>query len=285
MNKVYEVITDRILERLEQGEVPWHKPWNVKAGFPKNLISKKDYRGINVFLTGSQRYESPYWLTFRQAKELGGNVRKGEKGTPCIFWKWLDYDKENQDTGEMEVRHRPMLRYYTIFNVSQCDLPDGKVPEIEGLTNDFDPIPACEGIVDGMPNRPKVEHGKTRACYNNALDTVSMPNQERFEAPTQYYNVIFHELTHSTGHASRLDRPGITAGHAFGDQDYSKEELVAEMGASFLCGAAGIENDVIESNTGYIAGWLKSLKNDKKLVVMAAAQAQKAADHILNVQN
>jgi antirestriction protein ArdC len=277
---VYQRINALILEQLENGTVPWHKPWSFgEAGAPQNLISRKAYRGINTFLLACQPYESPFWLTYRQAKQLSGHVRKGEKSAPVVFWKWLE--KPDPDTGE--AKRIPLLRYYSVFNVTQCDLPNDKVPELPGaMDNDFEPIAACEQLVESLQNPPAVHHDAAAAYYEPATDTIHLPMHQRFDSPEVYYATLLHELTHSTGHESRLNRSGITDVAAFASQSYSKEELIAEMGAAYLCGHTGSENSTLENSAAYIAGWLRRLRGDKKLVVQAAANAQKAADFVLN---
>ncbi|MBD3672757.1 MAG: DUF1738 domain-containing protein [Planctomycetaceae bacterium] len=276
---VYERITARILRNLEAGTIPWRKPWvGGEAGHPRNLASGHFYRGINPFLLACTPYESPYWLTFNQAKKLGGSVRKGEKSTPVIFWKW--WEKVNSKTGEKEKF--PLLRYYNVFNVAQCDLPSDKLPGSASVPEfAFEPIEVCERVVFEMPDPPEISHEGGTASYRPSDDSIRVPKPERFEKPESYYATLFHELSHSTGHVSRLNRPSVTSLISFGSRSYSKEELIAEMGATFLCGHCGIENTVIENSAAYIAGWLRSLKNDKRLVVHAAAAAQKSADFIL----
>ncbi len=279
---VYERITARILQQLEEGTVPWHKPWKGgETGHPRNLVSGHRYRGINIFLLTSAPFESHFWLTFKQAKQLGGSVRKGEESTPVVFWKFID--KESPDTGETE--RFPLLRHYNAFNIEQCDLPSDKLPEVVTLAdNNFEPIEVCERTVTEMPDAPEIHAGGGVACYRPASDSVHIPKPKRFESPSAYYSTLFHELTHSTGHSSRLNRPGIVGSIQFGSEKYSKEELIAEMGAAFLCGHCGIENAVVDSSAAYIAGWLQRLRDDKRLVVHAAAAAQKAADFILGRQ-
>jgi len=281
MSKAYDVITDRVISKLETGTVPWCKPWHGKAGMPKNLVSKKQYRGINVFLLHCLGYESPYFVTFKQAKKLGGHVRKGEKGCPVVFWKQLEFKKEETENGQTvhKVKNVPMLRYYTVFNVSQCE--DIEAPALNVPERDHSPIEKAEQIVRGMQNAPEIRHGHTGASYGPPEDVVRMPRPEVFKAGNAYYATLFHELTHSTGHSQRLDRKLDTELAPFGSPDYSREELVAEMGAAFLCGEAGILETNIDQSAAYIDGWLRKLKNDRKLVVTAAAQAQKAADYIL----
>ncbi|MDA2930432.1 ArdC-like ssDNA-binding domain-containing protein, partial [Acidobacteria bacterium AH-259-O06] len=243
MNKAYQIITDRIIKNLEQGTVPWHQPWSTEM--PKNLISKKAYKGINVFLLGAGRYANPYWLTFKQAKQLGGHVRQGERSTPVVFWKWLEREQENPETGETETVSLPLLRYYNVFNVDQCeDIPAEKIPPLEN-PRDFHPINEAEKTVQDMPQCPKIEHRTAQAYYRPSVDTVNMPSAELFRSAEEYYSTLFHELTHSTGHQSRLNRLDTDNLAPFRSKDYSQEELVAEMGAAFLCGHCRIENRTI----------------------------------------
>ncbi len=279
MNKAYEIITETIIEKLERGCVPWHQPWSSEAA--KNLISKREYRGINVFLLGASRYANPYWLTFRQAKQLGGHVAKGERSTPVVFWKWLEHERENAD-GELETYSTPLLRYYRVFNVEQCEgIPADKVPPLDNARA-FQPIEEAERVVRSMPQRPIIQHETAQACYRPAADIVNMPAPELFTSDAEYYSTLFHELTHATGHESRLKRLDTEKLAAFGSRDYSQEELVAEMGSAFLCGHCGIAERIIDNSASYIQGWLRRLRNDKRLVVFAAAQAHKAADFILD---
>lgn len=205
-------------------------------------------------------------------------VRKGEKGTPVIFWK--RFEVKDKATGEKKQSF--LLRYYTVFNVEQCDGIEWSAPApVVGAP--FNPIPACAAIVEAMPQRPDITHGGNRACYSPMFDKVNMPEAVTFDSPESYYSVLFHELTHATGHKDRLGRD-LTVIAAFGDSNYSKEELVAEMGAAFLCGHAGIANAATVGNSAsYIAHWLAKLRGDSKLVVSAAGLAQKASDFILGV--
>jgi len=274
--KVYEIITNAILEKLERGSVPWHRPWNGPESMPKNLISKKEYQGINAFLLGCQGYGSPFWLTFTQCKELGGSVRKAARATPVIYWNWIEIEEEGEKV--------PFLRYYAVFNVEQCEgIPEGKTPSL--ATNDIDRIAVCERIVEGMNDRPTITHARQAALYKVGRDTINMPLFGSFETAEEYYSTLFHELIHSTGHEKRLARPTVTDISPFGTVSYSKEELIAEMGAAFLCGVAGIEDLTLDNSAAYIKGWLHKLRNDTYLVIMAAAQAQKAAHYILGTSS
>jgi antirestriction protein ArdC len=277
---VYEIITERILGKLEEGTVPWRKPWQGgEAGMPRNLPTGHPYRGINVFLLAAAGYASPYWLTFRQARQRGGSVRSGEHGTPVVFWKW--HHAQEQDAENRRTRRRiPFLRYYTVFNLEQCDgvfVPVTSMPP----QREFSPIQRCDDVVAGMPDAPAIQMRRMQAAYLPAHDTVTMPARGAFESAEAYYATLFHELAHATGHVRRLGRPAVMDSVAFGSHDYSKEELVAEMGAAFLCGYAGIETATLENAAAYIDSWLRVLRGDSRLVVQAATHAQKAADFIL----
>jgi antirestriction protein ArdC len=287
--KAYEIITDRILSLLKEGVVPWRKPWKTSSSgsFPRNLVTRKGYRGINIFLLVSAGYSSPYWLTFKQAGQLGGHIKKGEKSHIVIFWTWLtkkdsEEDASDNGAGEIDEKKIPYLRYYRVFNIEQTE---GIEHPKETVINDWNPIEQCEEVVRGMPNPPGIFHGSDRACYQPLKDRVYMPDKGLFKDRESYYCTLFHELTHSTGHSGRCNRLGITSCiSSSGTRDISvisQEELVAEMGAAFLSGYTGIENKTIDSSSSYIADWLRTFKNDKKLVIIAAGQAQKAVDLIL----
>jgi antirestriction protein ArdC len=274
MSTAYDVVTELIIKQLESGVAPWRKPWRTEM--PANLVSKREYRGINIFLLASQGYGSRYWLTYRQAQALGGNVKKGERGTKVVFWKISEFDKENAETGEIENRKSILLRYYTTFNLEQCE--GIKSPERAPVIN---PLEQCESIVRSMPNPPGFEQD-SRAFYRPSSDMVGMPARSAFHSAEEYYSTFFHELTHSTGHPSRVGREGIMNHNPFGSEDYSKEELVAEMGAAMLSGVAGIESQTLDNSAAYLQAWINKLKSDSRLIVSAASQAQKAADYILS---
>ncbi len=288
---VYQIVTDKILELLDKGTIPWHKPW--KGGFegiPKNAISKKPYRGVNVFLLAITAevmgYDSPYWFTYKQAQQYGGNVKAGEKSTFVVFWKWLDYVQTDKETGEKTTDKVPFLRYYRVFNLAQCEGVDLSKLPVDAIDDtpdlDFSPIGACENVFGNMADCPPIYHDQGRACYIPSKDEIHLPKRENFTSVEDYYATAFHELAHSTGHDSRLGRHDKDRDLNFGSNTYSKEELIAEMGAAFLCGVCEIDNQIIDNSAAYIDGWRKKIKGDKKLVVNAAAQAQKAVDYILN---
>jgi antirestriction protein ArdC len=274
---VYERITERITALLEKGTIPWRKPWTAQIGLPCNLITKKPYRGINVFLLDAMNYESRFWLTFRQALELGGNVRKGEKSCPVVFWKPKIVDDE--ETGE--EKEIPFLRFYHLFNIDQCE-GLRNISKIQAVPVMLPAKPA--EIVENMPQRPAIKRGTSRAFYSPAGDFVGMPEAANFDRKESYFGTLFHELIHSTGHESRLNRLTLAQKSGFGSDPYGKEELIAEMGAAFLCARAGIVERTLENSAAYIAGWLEQLRTDKRLIVQTAAQAQKAADFILGAK-
>ena len=275
----YEVITERIIEAIENGKtLPWRKPWRSsgQGAFPRNLSTGKEYRGVNVFLLAMQGYESPYWVTFKQAKSLGGSVRKGEKGCPVVFWSV--FEKKNETTGKLE--RIPFIKHSAVFNVAQCEglvVPDKQ----DDVTIEINPIVSCERIVKDFKNCPTIVEREQQAYYSLARDLVNMPQRNTFENSEEYYSVLFHELGHSTMHPSRLDRKGAQGHSFFGEENYSKEELVAEFVASFLCASAGIENVTLDNSVSYLKGWVSALREKPRMLVEAAAQAQRATDYIL----
>jgi len=278
----YQATTDAILEAMAAGIVPWRRPWKLGVGddgLHRNAISRKAYRGGNVFLLDMiqlcKNYRCRQWLTFKQAKAAGGTVRKGEKGSRVYFWKFFDSSSETKKDGT--PKQIAMMRLYTVFNLEQCDgVTFEPVP-----VPDFDSIERAERIVAQMPLRPALSHGGDRAFYRHVDDTVHMPHPGAFQSNNAYYHMLFHELAHSTGHESRLDRDTIGSASFFGDANYGREELVAELGSCMVARASGLECD-IEASAAYIEGWQKRLTNDPRAFVWAAGKAQRAADWILN---
>jgi antirestriction protein ArdC len=272
---VYDIVNERILELLDGGVNPWVQPWMQAARRPQqNLISRRPYRGVNTILLGFSPYASPYWLTYKQAAQLGGSVRKGEKSTRVVFWKVIE-DKDLSAEGKN--KQRPLLRYYSLFNAEQCE--GIEVPEIPVVTPlAHQPIAAAEAIVAGMPNPPTINTPVgVNPHYRPATDTINLPPLGHFLSPEEYYGTLFHELVHSTGHASRLDR--LTAA-SFGSTAYGREELVAEMGAAYLNGLAGIFHETANNSAAYLDSWRSLIKADKRAVVVAAGAAQKAVQWI-----
>jgi len=281
---IYQEVTDRIIELLDQGTVPWRNPVKRTGGqgWPINLNSGKRYRGVNVFLLAAtswaKGYSSDYWLTFKQAKAKSGTVRKGEKSSLVVFWK--QYTRTDRETGE-EIT-LPVLKHYNVFNAEQIDgvkPPDAVAPAADAPP--FEPLENCEAIINGYKNPPAIHHIGARARYRPSTDEVYMPEPALFDTRENYYATLFHEIAHSSGHSSRLNRGLDTAPAPFGSPDYSKEELIAETTAAFLAAVAGISPPTIEQSAAYIDGWRKKLRDDKRLIVTAAGAGQKAADWIL----
>lgn len=270
---VYDIITEKIIKKLDEGTVPWRKPWTA-ASQPRNVESNRPYTGINVLLLACEGYASPYWATWNQIKKFGGNVKKGEASTVVIFWKLGESKTEKDDNGKPQKF--AMLRYFRVWNLEQTE--NVKVPKRPAdAVRESSPIEAAEAIIKGYPNCPKIKNGIS-ATYNPDTDVITVPTREEHHSDAEYYSTWFHEAGHSTGHKSRLARE---FGKRFGDHDYGREELTAEMTAAFLCNEAGIELPTIGNQAAYIASWKATIKADTQAVVKAASAAQKAADHIL----
>jgi len=295
--KQYEAVTRHIIAALEEGSAPWRKPWKApRPGYNPNVhhnaISGKAYRGLNPWtlesVAAAKGYESKLWLSLNQANKAGGKVKAGEKGTTVYFWKFERGIKSVPDpkTGEevTRVRHWGFLRLYSVFNLEQTEgvkLPKryAKIEEEEP----FDVVELAQAIVDGYVDNdgPSLSHdGIDRAYYRPSNDSIHLPALAQFESPNEYYSTNFHELGHSTGHASRLDRHSEKLQHSFGSEAYSKEELVAEFTSALLCSQSGIDN-TLENSIAYIAGWLRAFKADPSIALLAAGKAQAAADLIL----
>lgn len=278
---VYTIITEKIIEQLEKGTVPWQKPWH-EAGLPKNLISGKSYRGVNVMLLASHGYEHNLFLSFKQLQDIGASVKKDEKGHQVIYWNY----PQKQEQAEAEVteevpepKKTGTLKYYTVFNVAQCENVPEDLFETARIPVD---TPSCVHILENMPdNVPLVRHKENKAYYNPLEDFINMPKQKSFKTDDGYFSTLFHELVHSTGHHSRLSRPTLIEMSEFGSDAYSMEELTAEIGTCYLQSYTGIESQ-FDNSIVYIQGWLWMLKNDKRLIISAAYAAQKAVDYILN---
>jgi antirestriction protein ArdC len=293
-NKVYEIVTQNILDALDKGVAPWRIPWKKKAGgnLPRSMSTRKPYRGINILLLGLQSmamgYQSSWWGTYDHIANLGGQVRKGEKGTLIVFWTSVTKKDKLDKNGNPERFY--MLRYYKVFNSEQADgLPErfyAPKPEDQVAIDPSEAQAAAEALVQtylaANPSLTFTHANPTRAYYSPTQDLVNVPSiSEHYEAD-QYFSTTFHEFAHSTGHESRLARPNMGQPHVFGDEDYSKEELVAELAASFLQGLVGIES-TIESSAAYLKHWAEVLRGDPKLIVQAGAQAQKAADYVQGI--
>lgn len=285
MKDAYEVVTNKLIEVMESGQIPWRRQWNsvYKDGPPMNATSGNKYRGSNIFLLSLAPFTCNRWVTFKQAKSIGGKVRKGQKAWPVVFWRF--FEKKGKDGKPVLDRFGkpekiPMLRYYMVFNLEQCD--GIEIPKNEDYSPiDFTPISRCEGVLREMPQRPEISHGHTGACYLPTQDRVEMPDQDTFKTEEAYYETTFHELAHATGHKSRLGRD---LSGTFGSAPYAREELVAEITASLLCAHCHIDRATIENSAAYLQSWMRKLRDDKRLFVTAAGRAAKAADFVLGNQ-
>jgi antirestriction protein ArdC len=276
--QIYQMVTDRIIAQLQKGVIPWRKDWRDAA---ISYTTRKGYRGINALLLD----RPGEYITFNQAKELGGSVKRGAKGYPVVFWKLCAVT--DHDTGDEKMIPFP-CRYYTVFHLSDVDGVPSKVRPSEALQIDADGTKA-QAMIDTYADRealPIVHREQNRAYYTPADDVVTMPTREQFNTLSGYYGALLHELVHSTGHSKRLDRPGVkTTAAAFGSATYGKEELVAEIGAAMLYSLAGMgAQPQIENSAAYVQSWLSAIKEDARLIMGAASAAQRAADYVLGAE-
>ena len=301
---VYDMVTDRILAELEKGNIPWRKPWIMptvkytgkKVTIDPQSVAYSRSTGRPYSLLNQMLLLRPgEWATYKQIAEAGGQVRKGEKGSLVVFWKFIESKKTNAK-GEEEVERIPMLRYYNVFHVeTQVDglkpkargahdvvmVPDGKTK----LEQEWEAIEEADEVVRRYLERSGVTHTEVigdRAFYRPSADSITTPAKSQFKDPAEYYSTLFHEITHSTGHHTRLDRFREEGSHAFGSENYSKEELVAELGASALVNFLGMESKgSFRNSTAYIQSWASRLREDTKLIVHASGKAEKAVNYIL----
>lgn len=262
----YRKITNEVIDRLKHGTIPWRRTW--KSGLPTNAVSHRPYRGINIWLLSHRKYQSNLWLTYNQARKMGGHVRSGEHGTQIVFWKITEAVDEETD----EVRTIPLLRTYTVFNVEQTTV------EIETETRQFNPIAEAQGIIDGYAGKPVIEPGEP--AYHPTTDTVTMLSLTAFDSPDEYYSTMFHELSHSTGHESRLGR---NVSNHFGSDIYAEEEVIAEMSASYLSAMVGtaVFSRIVDNSAAYIKSWVQRFQDNDRLIVSLSSRAQRSADWVL----
>ena len=284
----YQTVTEIIIDHLEHGVVPWRCPWQREVGMPRNFHTGKTYKGVNVLLLGMRHLPSPYWLTFRQAQDLGGNVRKGERGSHVIkVGESSPSQNERDHTNESDEpqRKRLFLREYTVFNATQIEGIAFPAALNIPLLSPHERIQAAEQVVAEMQLPPVIEEGSTTvACYRLAADTIHMPAFASFDSAEAFYLTLYHEMCHSTGHPDRLNRESLIKHDGFGGKVYSQEELVAEMGAAFLGMETHLVHDAHEQSAAYLQSWLDVLrvKEHKRWIINAASHAGKAADFIMN---
>ena len=274
---VYEMVTNRIIEQLEKGMIPWQKPWSGSNKCAYNRISNKPYSLLNQMTLA----HTGEYATFKQWTELGGHIRKGEKAEQIVFWKIQPIEEENED-GEKVIKQIPILKYFNVFHISQVD---GVEPKSINL-NELQPIEEAERIKTEYMKREHIkilEKVTDKAFYSPSLDYIQIPCKEQYQNIEEFYSTLFHEMTHSTGHKVRLDREDVKDCVYFGSENYSKEELCAELGSAFLINKLGIESSKSFNNsTAYIQSWLRVLKNDTHFIVSASSRAEKAVNYILN---
>ena len=273
MFDLYAAITDRLIAEMQSGIIPWRKPWTSANAAAISHVTGKPYSMLNQILL---RFKVGEYLTFKQVHAEGGYVKKGEKAHMVVFWKWLE--SEDEDGNKKEV---PLLKYYNVFHIDQCE---GISPRYDKpVEHSTSPDERAEAVVNGYVARSGVHLEccrSDRAFYRPATDTVVVPELSQYEHAADYYSTLFHELTHSTGHPSRLNR--MTEESHFGSESYSKEELIAELGSAFLLHHTGLDTNAVMTNSAaYLQGWLKALQDDKKLIVSAAGKADKAVKYIL----
>lgn len=331
---IYEVVTEKLLQKLKEGRAVWTKPWRNREMRPLNLASGRPYRGFNALALGISDYSTPFWGTFKQISDLGGRVRKGEHGTPILFAapakstpsaedrnpagkggerfgseasskivvmphppEILDVSPEILATMNARLSGKPLpakkssyqpviYRFYKVFNAEQCEgleLPKAPVKQPVFSSYDATSVDAVElvgNVLSAYKTCPEIKYGGNNASYSPQKDLIRLPEAQSFFRSSGYVSTLFHELVHSTGHQDRLKRKSLLSVDGFGSHEHSKEELVAEMGAAFLCGELGIESEIVQS-AAYLSGWLKALGNNPQWIVSAASQAEAAADYIL----
>lgn len=278
--EIQEQVTNLIIAELENGNVAWRKGWTTGGFMPTNLVGGNTYQGINAMilaLRGTQ-YSRPLWLTYKQALALGGNVRKGEKGTSVIYYNML-----SKDDGQGNISKFPLMRVYTVFNADQCE--NITIPAKFDIKRDpVTPLEATERILEKYSSKPPVYYeAQGRAYYSPVTDSITLPALDQFESAQEHAYTLAHELIHSTGHQSRLNRWADGNAGSFGCDTYAREELIAELGSCMLLSAEGVELDLPNSGA-YIKGWLKALKDDKSLIITAATKASRAAAYITGVK-
>lgn len=282
MNR-YELITNTFINALNEGRIPWKKGWKSSHGLARNFITKKEYKGINRLILNNLGFDCPFWATFDQIKKLGGSVTKGSKGTIVLFYaECVSKNKDtNNDQDQVEYTNRYFVpKTYLVFNLAQTTGIDW-TKDLEQLSQ-FKVSHSAEDVIKDFTTCPEIRHDDQRAFYSLLGDYVNMPKKLTFTSENEYYGTLFHELVHSTGHSSRLNRETLNSINHFGDHDYSKEELVAEIGASFLLSHCDLEDShTLENSKAYIQSWISKLESDPKLILQASSLAEKAVGYIL----
>lgn len=275
---IYQVVTDKIIRKMEEGNFRWVKSWTGAFSGAFNRISKKSYSLLNQMLL---EHDGEY-ATFKQWSELGGKIKKGAESEMVVFWSFIEKKEEDENGNEKIVNRFPILRYFNVFHISQVE---GVEPLDEDERKENEEIQSAQKIVDSYLNKEKlklVHKNRGKAYYSPSFDYINMPELNQFTSSNEYYSTLFHEMVHSTGHNSRLNR-GLEKNAGFGSESYSKEELVAEIGSAGLCEIANIStNNTFINSVAYLQSWIRALRGDKKLIVSATSAAEKAIEFILN---
>jgi antirestriction protein ArdC len=279
MNKeTMQRITENVVAKIEKDGLKWLKTWKGGFKLPKNLESKKDYRGFNIlsclFTMDRLGTSNPYFLTFNQINKLKASIKQGEKGTPIVYYRMLERKEENEETGEDETRRWPMLRYYYVWNITQTTISIKEEEKPERIVNINE---TCEEFINRYADKPEILKGHYNPCYSPEKDQVMMPFDKDFINDSMRYQTLFHELVHSTGHEKRLNR---NIKNNFGATDYGKEEIVAELTTIFICNLASIERETQENSEAYIAGWVKKIRENPQVLLKTMTESQKIIDYM-----
>lgn len=282
-NKVYQMVTDRILEEMEKGVIPWHKAWFGKSSSAINYVTRKSYSLLNQLLLDKEGE----WLSFKQIQDLNGHIKKGEKSSYVVFWNWLYFDKDGnkvEKDSENVCDKVPYLRYYNVWHIDQCEGIKSKCVLPDNV--ELHPVDEAEKVIGAYVTRENLKFSNTSetsdAYYSPSNDEVVIPMISQYKEVAEYYSTAFHELVHSTGHEKRLNRKGFSDRAAFGSNDYGCEELVAECGSAMICNQVGIDcAKAFRNQVAYLQSWIKAIKGDSKLICVAAAQAEKAVRYII----
>lgn len=300
---LYQEITDRIIKCLEEGTVPWLKPWHnpeCSLALPRNAVSGRLYSGVNILLlwvaSAEHGYKQSKWITAMAANKLGGHVRKDEKATTVVNYNPIDREKCDDEgnpildeDGNPEMEHFAVLKRHPLFNIEQCEgLPSSMYEAVPAKNTEADTVPYAlfaeiRQMIKGMDLEVKVIPS-SRAFYRPSEDKVVMPEMKQFDSEARFYGTLLHEMTHATGHQKRLNREGVASGKAkFGNKIYAFEELIAEMGGAFVCAHLGFNE--VPQNAAYIESWIKVLKEDKRAIFRASGFARNTKNTLLKQHN
>lgn len=286
---IYRIVTERVMEQLSKGVCPWHRPWTGLSDGAINYKTRKPYSLLNQILLG----KAGEWLTFNQIKECGGSIKKGAKAGMVVYYSTYTVTNEKKEDGDEKtvtsIREIPILRYYNVFHIDDTTGIESKIKE-DIPTESPDTVAEVDDIISDYVQREGIkfhnDKPSNRAFYSLSSDSVTVPMISQYAEAGEYYSTVFHELTHSTIPARRCNREDDNKNHRFGSKDYSREELVAEIGSAMLCNVTNVSTErAFDNSVSYINGWLRALENDTRMIVWAASRAEKAARYILNIKD